>query len=85
MPFWLKLPLVICLGICFGTWFSGESTRELDTEFLLDKMRDDMQRTTGFLAGLIVDSAVTGDEGKTETIIRQYAEGWSEFTYPCSG
>tara|TARA_B100000929_G_C15189296_1_gene311657 strand:+ start:382 stop:528 length:147 start_codon:yes stop_codon:yes gene_type:complete len=48
-------------------------------------MRDDMQRTTGLLAGLIVESVVTGDEGKTEAIIRQYAEGWSEFTYPCSG
>lgn len=80
-PFWLKLSSLICLGILFGTWFAGEATRKLDTEYLLDTIRGDMQRTTGLLAGLIVESVVTGDTRKTETIIRQYVAGWSEFTY----
>ena len=40
-----------------------------------------MQRTTRLLSGLIVESVIIGDTGKTEVIIRQYAAGWSEFTY----
>jgi hypothetical protein len=81
LPFWLKLSIVIFLGILFGTWFAGESTRKLDTEYLLDTIRDDMQRTTGLLAGLISESVVTGDARKTEATIKQYVAGWSEFTY----
>ena len=81
IPFWLKLSLVIGLGILFGTWFAGESTRKLDTEYLLDTVRNDMQRTTGLLAGLIAESVVISDARKTEAIIRQYASGWSDFTY----
>ena len=80
-PFWLKLSLVIGLGITFGAWFAGESTRKLDTEYLLETARKDMQRTTGLLAGLIAESVVIGDSRKTEAIIRQYASGWSDFTY----
>ncbi len=65
----------------FGSWFAGESARTLDTEYLLETVRSDMQRTTGLLAGLIAESVVTGDARKTEALITQYASGWSDFTY----
>ncbi|MFT5349331.1 MAG: hypothetical protein ACI909_001463 [Planctomycetota bacterium] len=81
IPFWLKLSLVICLAILIGTWFAGESTRKLHSEYILNSIRNDMQRTTGLLAGLIAESVVIGDTRKTESIIKQYAAGWSEFTY----
>ncbi len=81
IPFWLKLSLVLCLGIVFGTWFSGEVTRKLDTDYLLATIHDDMQRTTGLFAGLIAESVVTGDAVKTKATIEQYVAGWSEFTY----
>ena len=81
IPFWLKLSFVIGLGISFGFWFAGEATRKLDTEYLVDTSREDMQRTTALLVGLIAESVVTGDTRKTQSIIKQYASGWSEFTY----
>ena len=81
IPFWLRLSLVICIGILIAVWFSGESTRKLDSEFILDRIRNDMQRTTGLLAGLVAESVVIGDNVKTEAILRQYALSWSEFTY----
>ena len=77
IPFWLRLSLVIFIGILIAVWFSGESTRKLDTEFLLDRIRDDMQRTTG----LVAESVVVGDDVKTEEILKEYALSWSEFTY----
>jgi hypothetical protein len=81
VPFWLRLSLLIGLGIVFATWFAGEATRKLDTEYLLDTIHDDMQRTTALLAGLISEAVVTGDILKTEATINQYVKGWSEFTY----
>jgi len=81
IPFWLKLSIVICIGILFGTWYAGEATRKLDTEYLLGTIHGDMQRTTGLLAGLITESVMTGDTRKSQAIIDQYVAGWSEFTY----
>jgi hypothetical protein len=46
IPFWFRLSLVICIWILIADWFSGESTRKLDSEFLLDRIRVEMQRTT---------------------------------------
>jgi hypothetical protein len=63
IPFWFRLSLVICIWILIADWFSGESTRKLDSEFLLDRIRDEMQRTTGLLARLVAESAVVGDDG----------------------
>jgi len=81
IPFWLKLSALIGLGIFFGTWFAGEATRKLDTDYLLLKIHNDMDRTTALLAGLIAESLVTGDTRETEVTINQYVAGWSEFTY----
>ncbi len=81
LPFWLKLSIVLGLGILFGTWFAGEMTRKLDTDYLLQTAHDDMQRTTGLLAGLILESVISGDSLKTEATIKQYVTGWPEFTY----
>lgn len=63
IPFWFRLSLVICIWILIADWFSGESTRKLGSEFLLDRIRDEMQRTTGLLAGLVAESVVVGDDG----------------------
>jgi hypothetical protein len=81
IPFWLKLSALIGLGIFLGTWFAGEATRKLDTDYLLLTIHNDMDRTTALLAGLISESLVTGNTRETEVIINQYVAGWSEFTY----
>ena len=81
LPFWVKLSLLIGLGILFGAWFSGESARRLNSDFLSESLRQDMQRTTILLSGLISDSVIVGEHEKTEALIRQYAASWSNFTY----
>jgi hypothetical protein len=81
IPFWLKLSIVIALGILFGIWFAGESTRKLDSDYLLVSIHKNMQRTTTLLADLIAEPIVTGDTGSTEATIYQYVRGWPEITY----
>lgn len=81
IPFWFRLSLVLGLAIAMGTWFSGEATRTLQTDFLMDTVRRDMQRTTALLAGLIAEGVITGDERLTRAIIEQYATGWSDITF----
>ena len=81
LPFWFRLSLLIGLAIVFGAWFSGESARRLNSEFLSESLRQDMQRTTILLAGLISDSVIVGNHERTEALIRQYAASWSNFTY----
>ncbi|NKB38414.1 MAG: hypothetical protein GKR93_14825 [Gammaproteobacteria bacterium] len=81
IPFWLKLSILLVFGISLGVWFSGESTRKLNSEYLVQTIRQDMQRTTGLLAGIIVDSVIVRNHEKTESLIRQYASSWENFTY----
>jgi len=81
VPFWLKLSLVILLGIAIGVWFAGEAAYRLNSRYYLDTVRGDMERITALLAGLVAEPVITGDRQETEYILRQYAAGWSDFTY----
>ena len=81
IPFWLKLSTVIMLGIGFGAWFAGETTRKLDSDYLLATIHSDMQRATTLLAGLIAEPMVTGDTDTTKATIYQYIRRWPEITY----
>lgn len=80
-PFWLSLSIVLCIAVFLATWVAGETTRRLDSEYLLETVRQDMQRTTSLLAGLITEPVILGEAQKTEAIIRKYASSWNDFTF----
>ena len=73
------LPIIIAISI--GIWFSGEYTRKLDAEYLIGDMRNEFQRATTLMAGLVSVGVTVKDVQDIDATIKQYVLNWPELTY----
>lgn len=81
MPLWIKACATILIGIGLGVWFAGEAARRLDEDYFITTTRAGMERAVELLARLVSEAVLTGDEQKTDAIIKQYISDWPEVTY----
>lgn len=81
IPLWIKTTLVITIGITLSVWFTIESTRYLDEEYLKREIHDGAQRSTDLLAGLLAEALVTRDTNMANAIISRYVSDWPDITY----
>jgi len=78
---WLKVTLSIFIGTVIGAYISGESTRKLDSEYLINDVRYATQLSTTLLANILSLSVATNNTRASDDIIEQAVKKWPEATY----
>ncbi len=80
-PLWLRLSLVILIGVAIGIFIAGESTRKLDSRYLDDNIREQYQDKTNIFARSLTEAVISNDDGATKRVIDNFVNDWKNLTY----
>ena len=81
LPLWSKVTFIIFFGSIIGAYMSGESTRKLDSEYIIRDIRNATQLSTTLLANILSESVVVNDLDSSNSIIKQSVKHWPEVKY----
>ena len=81
IPLWGKATLVVALGVAVIAWFTTQSRRHADEEWMLAELHQNTQQTVDLLAGQVAVGLLSHDRETVETTLRGFVAQWPEITF----